>query len=308
MKKINKIITAITLSTITLAGATLLAGCGNHDNPPPTTPTNPTEPTTPSTTPTFTSNSTIKASTEQVISNLYTKVYNNEDVLGKKQTYTMQQINTIMNENITYYIEVGTFENISEISNIELGNITYNKNDDISLSIGNSNFIKDKAFKVVENKLFIACPIVAFETVSNNTIKINGQQYNLNNTPANTMIEIKEVKFVNANSLNSVEQNNNGYDITLSNANYKSLIGVYYNGASSNDIVISKKLLNGDLNNFGFTGLEPNENNPLGLYLTNYTDDFSKVNEKFDDANWNYQAYVVGKGIINTNFHVTLNK
>ena len=245
----------------------------------------------------FTISQTVKDDADAVIDGIIANVYNNSADLGKETTYSVAQIQEKIS-GFEYYVAVGTLSNIDEVASISFNGITLTSDEDFYLSIGNSNQILDKAFYVEGDTLYVAGTIVAFESVEHSTIKINDKTFDFAiNEPANS-IELTNVRY-NDGSVSSVDKVSNT-EYTLNIKSGTECAELYYEGAQKGDVIITKRILNGELSGYGIL-------NPLlgtdgyysYLYAVGWVEDFSQVNvEKFDGAVYDYSIYIVNQDAV----------
>lgn len=261
----------------------------------------------------FTAAQGVLEKTETIIENLTENFYNSS-ALGSSTKYSVEELKA-NNSDFVYYVEVGSLENIENVDKVTLGGETFDDEQTFDLSIGNSNFISDKCFYSDENKLFVAAPIVAFESVNNAKIKINNSEFDFNLDKTADEANFTNAEF-SAGSTNTISKNqDNSYNVEFKDA--KSFLKLYYDGAATNDVVLTKKVVsrsgNEELNgkaNYGLTKVENETNYPLALYPIGYsanalTDAFVTW---YDNATMNYEAFVFGKGIVKAtlNFDIIL--
>ena len=122
--------------------------------------------------------------------------------------------------------------------------------------------------------------------------------------------------FIATQAKNTFEKKgNNEYDLTFKDA--RTYLKLYYDGASANDVVLTRKVLsesgNSELNgniNYGLTKVEAETNNPVGFYPIGYSTNALDETWKtwYDGAIMNYDVYVVGGEIYNVklNFKIEL--
>lgn len=245
----------------------------------------------------FTVSDKVKTDTDAVVNSLVTDCYNNSDVLGKKTNYTVAQIKAKIT-NFNYYVEVGTVENVDKVESISFGNLKFTADQEFYLSIGNSNQIVDKAFYVEEGKLYVAAPIVAFEAIENAKIKINDAEFDFD-----LDVTAKSVKFTNVAFNAGLQSSATKVSDTEYNLSIKSgteYVGLYYEGAKADDVIITKRILDGQLNGYGMVKPLNTANGYCSyLYPVGWVEDFSKVNtEKFDGATYDYYVYIIDQGAV----------
>ena len=254
--------------------------------------------------PSLTVSKNIVSKTETIVDTMTVGLYNNEG-LGKEQKFTVAQIKEKVAD-FEYYVEIGSIEKVDEVKSVSFGDATFEKDQVFALSIGNSNFIEDKAFYMNEGKLYIAAPIMAFESVNTTKIKINDSEFALDLEVTATDKTFTDVKF-QAGSTNTATKNENAYDLVFNDA--KTYLELYFEGAESTDVVLTKKVSKTTESvksvSYGLTKLENTEGNPLGLYPIKYNAEgiTAEMIENSDNTTTEYSAYVAGKGI----FKATLN-
>ncbi len=227
------------------------------------------------------------------------KVYNNEALLGKETNYTFAEIN----EKLTaashsalegYYMEVAAANsNLNQV--VIVNGVKYGISSNFELSIGNANYIVDKAFIIENDKMKIACPVVAamienIETTQLTNIKVFG---------ANDGIVVEKVES---------ETNTNEYNLTITSG--KTMLFITIDGVTltADDMFISKKVKNGSTT-FGSSKTDPyNVNDETGyaiaLYPIGWVEDMTKVeNGTFD---FEYTVTLPNKGVIKCVFHITI--
>ena len=221
---------------------------------------------------TLTTSSNIKSAADGVISVLSNEIYN-YDFGAEPKTYTLEEIKTMFTD-LNYYVEIGSVANVNDVSSIGLNDLTFNKNEEFHLSIGKNNFIKTKAYMYEGGKLYIAAPILAFETVNNAKLKINGVEHNFDLGVTTTSLAFDEIKW-QSGSPNTIEvvENTNNKEYNLGVTNSTTWLGFYYENASANDVILTRRITNGKLNGYGLTKGENVTGNPLALYIVVYNSD-----------------------------------
>lgn len=260
---------------------------------------------------TFTAAQGVVAATETIIEDL-TNNYYNSSALGSSKKYSVADLKE-NNTNFTYYVDIGRFENIETIETISLGGETFDNDQTFTLSIGNSNFIEDKCFYSEEDKIFIAAPIVAFETVNNSKLKINDSEFDFSLDKTANKTSFTNAQF-SAGSTNSVEKNqDNTYNLQFNDA--KTYLKLYFDNAASGDVLLTKRVVNGSADetfngkaNYGLTKVENETNNPLGLYPIGYNSSAltNAFVTKYDNTTMIYEAYIIDKGILTATFNIDI--
>lgn len=241
---------------------------------------------------------------ENIVSDIKTNLYNNAS-LGSSTAYSVTEIKEKYST-FNYYVEVGNVEKIDEIKSISFGDIQFKDDQTFNLSIGNANTIVDKCFYKENDNLFIAAPIVYFESVNNKKIKINDNSFDFDLNVTATKDSFTSADF-SAGSTNNVVKSEEGYNLTIKDA--KTYLKLYFDGANANDVVLTRKVisnsnhaaLNGVVN-YGLTALENEANYPIGFYPCGYSNNpLTQVWATwYDGASMNYDVYVIGKKVIST--------
>lgn len=287
LKKIKSFL-ILPILLISLFSISLFSACGKKDDGD-QTPKNPS----------FNVAANIKSAADGVVSTLFSRVYNNEAWKTNPKTYTVEEAETAFSE-LNYYIEIGNLTNVSDVTSIGMGNLTINKDQEFSLSVGNNNFIKGKIYKFANNKLYVAAPIIAFESVNNSKIKINGVEYTLDLDTDATIGTFSNVKWQNGSSNTVTEvanSNKKEYDLEVTNST--TWLELYYTNSSPNDLILTRKINNSSDLNYGLTKSENIEGNPLAFYVVGWNKDLTTDANKeiYDDMEIKYSAYILGKGI-----------
>ncbi len=253
----------------------------------------------------------VASATESIITDL-TNNYYNASSLGTNTKYSVSQIKT-NDQDFVYYVEVGKLSNIDEVSSIAIGDVTFEADQTFNLSIGNANYIEDKCFYEEEGKLYVAAPIVAFETVNNGKIKVNDNEFSFNLDKIAETNSFTSAAF-SSGSTNAVTNNEDGsFDLEMKDA--KTYLALFFNNAAASDVVLTKKVVknsgNANINgkvNYGLTKVENYEGYPLGFYPIGYSE--GALSESFttsyDGATIEYQAYVLNKGIFTAMLNIDI--
>lgn len=257
----------------------------------------------------FTIDEDVLENTETIIEDLKTNYYNAAS-LGKEKTYSVDDIKET-NENFNYYVEIGTTDGIDKVDSLTIGSNTLKKNDSFKLSIGNANYIEDKCFYADDEKIFVAAPIIAFETVNNSKIKINDNSFDFDLDVSATKKNFTNAEF-EAGSTNAVTKHDDYLDLELKDA--KTYLKLTYDNASSNDVILTKKVLSGsgktELNtiSYALTKVEPVEGSPLAVYPIGYSQ--NALTEEwqtwYDGTTINFEAYVSNGTIYRATFKLDI--
>ncbi len=246
----------------------------------------------------------ISSQANTIVTYIKENLYNNEELLGIETEYSVAQIKEKKSD-FNYYVRVGDIY-FADLDSVKIGNVTITKDQTIQLSIGNSNYIVDKAYYIENNGLYVAAPIMAFETVISNSIEINESQYTLTlDTVVNSTLTISNVLFSGSN--NTVTKNGEEYNASIVNGT--EALGVIYEGAANGDVILRRSMYidssgDGYGLGYGFTEGETLDGVNCGywLYLTSYTNDTSQL-LPWDNTKAKYSVYVVGKGV----FEIVIN-
>lgn len=238
----------------------------------------------------FTVNDNIIASADTIIKDLTQRVYNSN--LTSSKTYSVEEIQNEIS-NFNYYVEAGTVENVEDVESVMLSQTNFGKDDEFSLSIGLNRFIKDKAFFVEDDKLFIAAPIVAFESVNNAKIVINEVENDFSSINAKKEM-FTSLSFTGTGNTVEKGAKEGEWDLNMTNR-YDSYLELFYEGAEANDIVLTRKN-NGNNISYGLTEVEKTEGNPVGYYPIGWGETISQdVVDNFNGKQIEYSAYIVGE-------------
>lgn len=284
-KTIKKSLTMLAVLVILVMSVFVLSACGKDAK--------------------FEVSSNVKTNTDAVINNLVENVYNNKTDLGTKTTYSVAEVQEKI-DGFTYYVELGTMSNIDDIKSISFGNLTFKAGQTFNLSIGNSNQLLDKIFYVQDNKLYVAAPVVAFEAVENAKIKINNNEFDFDLESTATPIKLTNVAFNSNCSSNAVKVSDTEYTLNIRSG--KEYAGLYYKDATADDVIITKRLLNGEFNGYGMVQPVQGSNGYCSyFYAVGWVEDFNKVNvEKFDGAVYDYSIYITNQDAV-ANVKVNIN-
>lgn len=264
----------------------------------------------------FTINGTLGTDANTVVNGLIEKVYNATVIKDDKDAdenpiynYTLAEIQELI-PGVEFYVKAGTFKNIDKINKISLGGYTFTAGDDTQLSIGNNNFIIDDAFKVDGDKLYIAANIVAFEAVSSDKIKLNDKEFDFRVADRASALNITNVAFRDTtNTVTHVADKTNAYSMNITNGTNSLLIK--YEDISADDIILTRKVLNGELQGYGLTGLDTVNSESVFMF---YPMGWANTNEKYDTMyetrngkTMVYDFYVVDNGVakVELNYNIT---
>ncbi len=256
----------------------------------------------------------LAANVNATVNYLAENVYNNKTVLGTETTYNASQVKEKFAE-LEYYVKLGKVENVTSVNTLTLGEMTFAKDQEISLSIGNSNFIKDKVWYVENGDIYVSAVVVAFETKLNNTVKANSIVATINEDLASPLTYTRVAGKTNKVVATAKEGSTNEYDVTVSGG--QTWLGFYYEGANEHDVVLTRKLYsfaNGTKSiSYGLTEVELDKDdaeNPLAIYPIGWgvADVADAKYENYDNCKLNYDTYVVGHGLARMVLNISLAK
>lgn len=275
-KNLKKTLNVFAALVVLVISAFALSACGDKPSP------------------SFEAASNVKATTIEIIDDFFERVYNNSSVLGTETTYSVEQIQNKIAD-FEYYVEVGTIKDINEVKSISLNDTSFTENQTFYLSIGNANQLLDKVYYVEESKLYVAAPVVAFETVDNAKIKINNNEFNFDLDVTIDQINLTNVAFNTGANNTASKVSDTEYDLTIKSGT--EYAGLYYNGASTSDTIITKRMLNGELNGYGIVNPLNGSNGPCSyFYPVGWVENPADINyEKFDGATFDYSLYIVSQ-------------
>ena len=189
-----------------------------------------------------------------------------------------------------YFVKVGTISS-GAVSSVAFDDcMTYSSDSAFNLSIGNNNFINEKAWYVDGNELYVAAPVFILNTAVDGNIIINGVRYDTGISTANTL-DVTEFK---AGST-VVEATNDGTYVLDGKMAKNDRIFVTIDSEESTDLLFTKKVNNDDGQlsvNYGFTSADA-IGSAYGVWLYYFGWNKDPYNRNLD-----YSIYVIGKGIV----------
>lgn len=271
-----------------------LAACGEDPADPPATPAAPAM--------TFTVNEEVVADASDVMADLK-MIHNNfpsenteftlEEMLADSQFQAFPDF-----ADFTYYVEVGTVGNVTSVDSITLGS-KFLKDQTFELSIGRNNHLEAEVYYVEDNKLYIAAPIVAFESVNLETIKINDTEFTIEESLTATAGEVETIAFETASSTVAAGESAGEYDVVVKEANNPILLT--FEGVTSEDFVVVKKVI-GDEVSYAIS--EVRTSNKLAVYPVPYSaEPLTEAYDAYDGTTREYSIYVLGGDV----YTITLN-
>lgn len=279
-KMLKKSLNVFAVLVVLAISVFALSACGKDDKTKPS--------------PSFETASNVKATTIEIIDDFFERVYNNSSVLGTETTYSVKQIQNKVAD-FEYYVEVGTIKDINEVKSISLNDTSFTENQTFYLSIGNANQLLDKVYYVEESKLYVAAPVVAFETVDNAKIKINNNEFNFDLDVTTDQINLTNVAFNTGANNTASKVSDTEYNLTIKSGT--EYAGLYYDGASTSDTIITKRMLNGELNGYGIVNPVNGSNGVCSyFYPVGWVKNPAEINyKKFNDATFDYSLYIVNQ-------------
>ncbi len=134
----------------------------------------------------------------KTISTLYNTIaynhYSYDSANEENNFHTIAEIKNDLKIEQDFYKVVLDLKNFGEVYSVQVGDSYFFDGQEIKISIGQKNFIKDKAFYVEDGKLYVASIILATETLDIPTISINGVEFQFNNQ-AFEQLEVTNVAF-----------------------------------------------------------------------------------------------------------------
>ena len=291
MSKVKKFSTVFALVIMLILGSFALVACCGEQNI------------------TFTISETLKSEAENVLEIMENNVLNKLPAKEGESTYsyyTYEEAKEAIPEFTEYYVLVGTVNNVTDLESVGFGDVVYDKDQTIPLSVGMTHFIKDKIYYFEDNKLYMAAPILLLESAGETKIKLNGQEVDFNMFPAAEEISFTDIKFC-FDTTNEVDFNEdtNEYTLIYNEGAQKSMVGCYYDGMAQNDISINSLYKNGKLDSYSVTtntDKDKDGNYPLTYYFVSYKEDVNDINESYDGAKFELKSYIYGKGFATATF------
>ena len=170
MKGFKKFATMFSLALVVMLGGIGLAACGEKS-------------------PTIDVSSTVAADAANIVEVMKTSVINkltkvNEGSTTNQGTYTVAEAMEEVPEFDEYYVVVGKLNNVESLDTLSFGDITFDKDQEIFLSVGNNKFIKDKVFYVEDGNLLMAAPMFLVESAGKTSVSLNGKSAKFEAVPA----------------------------------------------------------------------------------------------------------------------------
>ena len=219
----------------------------------------------------------------------------------------------------SYYVP---FAEVKDVESVTINGITYTKDSTFKLSIGNNNFIEDKAFIVKDNVIYFAAPIYSMELTNVPYVKIDNAYFNGINNSGINCIDVDEVDFQSGATSTYDFVDTNVYTLNMREGNkYISIYSKHFDDFDANpstqDIVekyvITRKCRmysDGTYDvSYGVTNLDENKSlsrYELEFYPIGWNNNFEDVNPKFDQSIMVYTIFVPTRGVINVQFFINL--
>ena len=228
--------------------------------------------------------------------------------MGTCTDYTVEQIKEKFAE-FELYIPVCTLNNgVTEVNSITLGEYTFDKNYELNLSIGNDNHIVDRGFYVNNGILYVAYPIMAFESINEKQILVDGVSYDITGVDETVLgdLTIESVAYQNGASsvITPVEGTNGAYNATVKEGDKG--VKIVYADADADDVILIRTVSDGKIY-YSYTLPDSVDGqNVLLLYIVTYTTNPAEIADKFNNATVTYYTYIAGKGFNEMTINITL--
>lgn len=289
MKGFKKFATMFSLALVVMLGGIGLAACGEKS-------------------PTIDVSSTVATDAANVIEVMKTSVINkltkvNEGSTTNQGTYTVAEAMEEVPEFDEYYVVVGKLNNVDTLNTLSFGDVTFDKDQEIFLSVGNNKFIKDKVFYVEDGNLLMAAPMFLVESAGKTSVSLNGKSAKFEAVPAVPTFEFTDVRFT-SETTNTVTKNNNGtYTLSYRETGAQSMVGFYFDDMPEKDTFsINRLCKNGELNSYAIdlnSIADKDGQYPVTYYTIPYT---TAGVDSIDADEWNNSemtvtSYVDRKGV-----------
>lgn len=251
----------------------------------------------------------LKTAVDTAINGLTANVYNK---LTASTKFTVEEAKAIV-PTLEYYVEVGTITATDNVASITLGGTTFTKGQKVAVSVGNNAFIEDIAYYVEGGKLYVAAPIIAFETKADSKIKLNDTEYNLNLDPVTATVDFTANYEVGAQStITPVDGNANKYTLNIKDGT--KWVEFTTEGVTAESVFLTKKGWLGGKLTYGLTApdvarAEGATGHVLAFYPIGWVPaesyDQTAIHNTYDGATMVYEVYLVGVGTATVTFHYT---
>lgn len=290
MKKFKKFAVMFSLALVVALGGVGLAACGEKD-------------------PTIDVANNVVAEAANVIEVMRTDVVNKLTKVDEgseasaQGTYTVAQVMEEVPTFSKYYVALGTLHNVDDLQSLSFGDATFDKDEEIYLSVGLNKFIKDKVFYVEDGTLYMAAPMFLVESAGKTTIKLNDKSAKFETTPAVETFEYTDVRFT-SETTNTVEENPDGsYTLSYRETGAKSRVGFYFEDMPTDETFsINRLYKNGELNSYALAINSVADKD--GLYPVTYytipytTESIDTIDaEKWENSTMTITSYVEDKGV-----------
>lgn len=185
--------------------------------------------------------SDIQANVSHFANNVYNKKGSN------------QRLNRENDSDVAEHFYIKTIEDLPDGAIIKIGGKVISNNDTIKLSVGNNSFVDDVCYYIKDGDLYIAFPLLCLEEVVINSTIIASQD-NLND------LVITGTKIVGEGEM--IERGDGNYIANITKRN--SYIDFGLQGVQTNEIILSKKIYNGNLT-YGFIKADEKVDNIPGI-------------------------------------------
>ena len=129
-------------------------------------------------------------------------------------------------------------------------------------------------------------------------IKINDAEFDFDLDVTARSVKFTNVAFNAGLQSSATKVSDTEYNLSIKSGT--EYVGLYYEGAKADDVIITKRILNGQLNGYGMVQPLSTANGYCSyLYPVGWVEDFSNVNtEKFDGASFDYYVYIIDQGAV----------
>ena len=301
MKLKNKIMRGLLAFCMAFTCVLGLAACGNDTTETPTTPATPATPAM-----TFTVSETVMDDANNVMADLKL-IHNNFPM--QDQPFELDDLTSHPAfiaypdfADFTYYVKVGTVANVASVESITLGS-EFVKDQTFELSIGKNCHLTAEVYYVEDNNLYIAAPIVVFEAVNLEKIKINDTEFAVEESLSATAGEVETAAFETSSSTIAPKADSeNQYNVVVKEANNPILLGL--ENVTSDDFVVVKKV-DGDVVSYAIS--EVRATDKLAVYPVPYSSEpLDEDYEVYNNTTREYYIYVLNGDIYTVILNITV--
>ena len=252
----------------------------------------------------FTAEETINAqeSVDYLYNNVYGQIANTNG--GDPEYYTEYEIREMvgnLNENF-FYTAVGDVRG-EEVTSIQINDAVFNAGEPISTSIHYNVFLRDAAFRVIDNTLYVASVILATEMLTADEIIINETTFALNNTTSSVNPLTMQTPTLSNTAGNTMSVNDNNLLINYVDETSGTILSFHYTDEdekAAERMVLTKKIWvkNGEQKIYGYTFTKVDGAGLMmlcPLYTGTAFDEGTKA--LYKSQSLSYTFYVVGLGV-----------